>query len=797
MHPSYRTFLRFWILLLTCGPALLSCQAGVVHGRVVSEGAAAEFTNVLLLRAVDSAVVNLELADGEGRFTFGELAEGKYFLRTAGIGRPQTDHPSFVLAKDGTLTLPDLTLGAAATDLATIEVTATKPFLEQRAGRLVVNVDQSITGQGGSVIDLLKKVPGVVIASNRISMAGKTGLTILIDGRPTRYLDINSLLRDMPADNIKTIEVISQPGAAYDAEGNGGVINIVLKKNSLLGTNGQVYVGGGYGERAKYRTGVELSHQTGPLNLMGGVSYNRREWVEGLELVRRFPERTFVQRNSEYGTPNSYQLRLGADYDLNARHRLGVNGRYSFGNSPNFGTNRTDILNPTTGELRERFTTRRERSRDFDNLNLDAYYRIKLDTSGQELTFDGSLNTFTRDTRTTLVTVGADFNDRLNLEPSDAKILSAKADYRRPLGPDYVFTAGVKVSRAELDNELLAREEINGSMEIDRNLSNRFLYDEDIRAAYTALAWERGDWSANLGLRYERTRMEGYNVTIDSLNVRDFGQLFPSLSVNAPLAGSFGLSLAYSYRIERPSYYDLDPFITYIDPLTFQRGNPFLQPELIHSGQVSVTYDKQPFLNLGYDYTTDIISDVTEQDPVTGAAFQTTVNLDRYVRYGGSLFFPLDWVAKPVSGYGGFMLYYNDYTSDYLGGDFDQDQLSLTAFAQVDVKLPYAWKLQVSGFYQGRGLDGIIRFDPLYGVDAGLEKDLFDDRVNLVLSADGIVQKFFTGSIDYQDQDLDILSTWEAPIFSVKVTYKFGNRFLKARESRNSASAEEKGRLGD
>ena len=797
MHPSYRTFLRFWILLLTCGPALLFCQAGVVHGRVVSEGAAAEFTNVLLLRAVDSVVINLELADGEGRFTFRELAEGEYFLRTAGIGRPQTDHPSFVLAKDETLTLPDLTLGAAATDLATIEVTATKPFLEQRAGRLVVNVDQSITGQGGSVIDLLKKVPGVVIAGNRISMAGKTGLTILIDGRPTRYLDINSLLRDMPADNIKTIEVISQPGAAYDAEGNGGVINIVLKKNSLLGTNGQVYVGGGYGERAKYRTGVELSHQTGPLNLMGGVSYNRREWVEGLELVRRFPERTFVQRNSEYGTPNSYQLRLGADYDLNARHRLGVNGRYSFGNSPNFGTNRTDILNPTTGELRERFTTRRERSRDFDNLNLDAYYRIKLDTSGQELTFDGSLNTFTRDTRTTLVTVGADFNDRLNLEPSDAKILSAKADYRRPLGPDYVFTAGVKVSRAELDNELLAREEINGSMEIDRNLSNRFLYDEDIRAAYTALAWERGDWSANLGLRYERTRMEGYNVTIDSLNVRDFGQLFPSLSVNAPLAGSFGLSLAYSYRIERPSYYDLDPFITYIDPLTFQRGNPFLQPELIHSGQVSVTYDKQPFLNLGYDYTTDIISDVTEQDPVTGAAFQTTVNLDRYVRYGGSLFFPLDWVAKPVSGYGGFMLYYNDYTSDYLGGDFDQDQLSLTAFAQVDVKLPYAWKLQVSGFYQGRGLDGIIRFDPLYGVDAGLEKDLFDDRVNLVLSADGIVQKFFTGSIDYQDQDLDILSTWEAPIFSAKVTYKFGNRFLKSRESRNSASAEEKGRLGD
>jgi hypothetical protein len=291
--------------------------------------------------------------------------------------------------------------------------------------------------------------------------------------------------------------------------------------------------------------------------------------------------------------------------------------------------------------------------------------------------------------------------------------------------------------------------------------------------------------------------MEGYNVTIDSLNVRDFGQLFPSLSFSAPVAGPLGLSLAYSYRIERPSYYDLNPFVTFIDPLTFERGNPFLQPELIHSGQLSLTYEKQPFFNLGYDYTSDILSDVTEQDAETGVAFQTTVNLDRYVRYGGSLFFPLDWVAKPISGYGGFMLYYNDYTSDYLGGVLDQDQLSLTAFLQVDAKLPREWKLQISGFYQGRGIDGIILFDPLYGVDAGLEKDFLDDRLILVLSGDGIIQKFFSGRIDFQEQDMDILSTWEAPVFSAKLTYKFGNRFLKGRERRSSASEEERGRLGD
>ncbi len=375
------------MLLYTCGPAALVSQRASVTGGITTGDQAAEFTNVLLLAVTDSAVVKLELADAGGRFAFRDLEAADYFVRTSGIGLPATNHPAFTLTAGQTLDLPIYDLTSSATNLETIEVTATKPFLEQKAGMLVVNVDQSITGQGGSVIDLLKKVPGVVIAGNRISMAGKTGLTILIDGRPTKYLDIASLLRDMPADNIKSIEVISQPGAAYDAEGNGGVINIVLKKNNLLGTNGQVYVGGGYGQRAKYRAGGELSHQSGALNLTGGVSYNRREWVEGLELVRRFDDRTFVQKNSEFGTPNSYQLRLGADYDLNDKHRVGINGRYSFGNSPNSGTNRTEIFNPETGQLREDFVTFRDRTRDFDNLNLDAYYRIQLDTNGRELYF--------------------------------------------------------------------------------------------------------------------------------------------------------------------------------------------------------------------------------------------------------------------------------------------------------------------------------------------------------------------------------------------------------------------------
>ena len=172
---------------------------GRIEGNIVANGAAAEFINILLVATRDSSVVKLELSDETGHFAFTEVPAAEYLIRTSGIGYGAQDHPAFMLEDGAQLRLPRYDIGGGSTMLETVEVIARKPLLEQRAGVLVVNVDQAITGQGGSVIDLLRKVPGVVVAGNRVMMAGKSGLTILIDGRPTKYMDIQSLLRDMPA----------------------------------------------------------------------------------------------------------------------------------------------------------------------------------------------------------------------------------------------------------------------------------------------------------------------------------------------------------------------------------------------------------------------------------------------------------------------------------------------------------------------------------------------------------------------------------------------------------------------
>ncbi|MEO0625558.1 MAG: TonB-dependent receptor, partial [Bacteroidota bacterium] len=386
----------FAFLFFGTSAGSLSAQARV-EGRITSDGEAAEVINVILFTQVDSNVVKLQLTESDGGFQFTDIDAGDYFIRTQGIGYEQTDYPGFSLAEDQQLDLGNLDMAATATDLNTVEVTATRPLLEQRAGKLVVNVEQMITGGGGTVTDLLRKVPGVIVRGNQVSMAGRSGVTILIDGRPTKYIDIQSLLREMPADNIAKIEVVSQPGANFDAEGSGGIINIILKKNLLLGTNGSVYAQYGYGQRAKYRTGVNLTHRAGPLNLTGGISLNRSSWVEELDLVRRVGEVDYFQENRDFGIPKSYSVRLGGDYDISDSHRIGISGRFSQGTSPREADNRTDIVDPASGEMLNTFTTFNTRDRDWDNLNTDAYYRNKLDTMGQEITFDASYNLFTRE----------------------------------------------------------------------------------------------------------------------------------------------------------------------------------------------------------------------------------------------------------------------------------------------------------------------------------------------------------------------------------------------------------------
>lgn len=776
---------------------LLTAQNSSIAGQIrTDKGNTAEFVNVLLLNSVDSNLVKMELSEEDGSYHFSKLDAGDYLIKINGLGYADHFSTNFSLSNGEEKAMPLIQIEQTATTLDEVEVVARKPLLEQRAGKLIVNVDQNITGQGGSVTDLLKKVPGLVVVNNKVSMAGRQGVTILIDGRPTKYMDIQSLLNEMPADNISKIEVITQPGAAYDAEGSGGIINIILKKNALYGTNGSVTIGGGYGELAKYRLGGRVNHRTGPWNLSMAAGYNRYSWIERLDLHRVLPDRTYIQKNYDPAEPNATYLNMGVDYDINDKHRIGLSTNAYRSVRDQKSTNETIIMSNEGVELDDFFTNKNE-DRFWRSFTADAFYKWEIDTSGQELSVETNIADYRRRVTSSLITPNTDFEDRENKQPADTRILGAQLDYKLPLNDNWHFQAGAKISTTRLDNEQDAKVFRNGEWINDIDISNTFIYDEDIYATYVNLLYSKGEWEANIGLRYEYSDAIGFSETLDSTTNLTIPKFFPSLSLSTPFIGPLGAALSYSYRIERPSYFQLNPFQYFLDPLTYSKGNPFLVPEFTHSAQFSLTYEKQPFFNLSYDYTMDVLTDVIEQDDETGEAFRTDVNLDKYIKYGGSLFFPLDFIAKPVSGYAGAMIFYHDYQADYLDAKLLQNQWTTNAFIQLNINLPRDYKLEFTGWLQGKGLQGIIRHETFYGLNAGIQKKFLDNKLNVRLSSDGIIQKFFHGKVDYTNLNFQISSKWEAPVVNVKITYSFGNQHLDSRKKREGSSSSERKRAED
>lgn len=788
------------LLLLFLSVSTFSIAQSTVRGTVNDEkNKSLEFANVLLFNLSDSTLQKGALSDAKGKFILENIPDGAYYLEVNLLGfTPQFIAEIKVDETQKELELPTISLSENATLLEAVTVKAKKPFLEQKAGKMIVNVDAQITGQNGSLMDLMKKVPGVIVMNGQLRMAGRPNVTIFIDGRPTQYMDIDALLREMPADNIARIEVISQPDASFEASGTGGVINIILKKNVLLGTNGSVRLGVGYGELAKYRASGRLNYRDAKWNLYAGAGFAHRSYVERMDLDRKVLDQSFTQSNYEPSKPYSYGARVGADHYINDRHTVGIMVRGNYSTNDRINENRSGILDLVSRDTLLTFKTENELKRKWWYLNTDLFYTFDIDTTGQQLNVSANLTGYDRQATsyvksTALSGEPIDFPDTGNEVPSIVNIQAYSVDYKYPFNESTKLQVGAKYSRANIDGDLQAWTLENGIKEPNMGLSNHFILDETIYAGYANLNFNFNKIEVAAGLRYENTRSEGNSLTLDSVTTRKYDQFFPSLSVNIPINDALGVALAYSYRINRPNYSNLNPFVYVMDPYTYQQGNPQLRPELTHSAKASLTYESQPFFNLEYNRTSDAMLLVTSQNDMNGIAFGETVNLDAFTQIGGSLFAPLNF-AKPFDGYAGVMVYYNKYESQYLGDTYNGSQVSFTGFLQLNTNFGDGWSAEVGGFYTGKGVEGIMTFKPMYSMSFGVQKKFWNNNATIELSVDDFMYRFWRGNITYQNMDMDILSSWETKVVNLSFTYKFGNQHLKSLKSRRSSGADENNR---
>ncbi|MGI4738028.1 MAG: outer membrane beta-barrel protein [Janthinobacterium lividum] len=769
--------------------------SGQVSGQLLdAQQRPVAFATVLLRQVRDTTWVRDALASAEGRYAFAQLPAGQYRATVLLLGyRPYRSAP-FAVA--GAVVLPAIQLVAASQQLRGVEVVGQKPLLEMQPGKLVLHVAASPTAAGATALEILQKIPGLVVLNDRLSLAGREGLTILLDGRTTHYTDVVSVLKDFPGSSIDRVEVLTQPGAAYEAAGSAGVLNIILKKNTSLGTNGTLTGTAGYGRFGKAGGALNLNHRTRRgLNVFGNYGYNYRRTYEQLNTDRLATEAgqpvAYAQRSYQPRTAGVHTARVGADLPLTRRQMLGVllTG-YAAGTQVDY-ENRIDV---TSAAQTRQNTTRNDNQRRTNSYAANLNYKLALDSAGRELLLDADYSRYQTGNDNQLTNNLPDNSEqqlRFNQQTA-VQLRSARADYHHPLGTAKL-AAGAKVSAADIDSQFdFARLGLGGWQPVPGR-SDHFQYTEQLTAGYLSLDTQWRGVQVQAGLRGEHTHSVATSVAQDRTVARDYFQLFPSLSLSRALTKKLGTSLAYGRRIDRPGYQELNPSIVYLDPYSQQQGNPFLRPQLTDSYSAALTYQQQPVLQLAYNRTSDPISLVTgQQDSVL---YSTTTNLGRLSHYSATLNFPLS-VGKLVSGYGGINLFYKQYQGQYLGSEYRQGQLSGLAYLQTTVRLPQGVRLEVSGFYHSAGVNGLIAFRPFGSATVGLQKSVWHDQLQVrVVAADVFFSNKQQGTVRYQDLDIHFFTQSESRQVRLSLSYSFGNQQLKAARARTTSLDDERGRV--
>ncbi len=740
------------------------------------------FATIGLYQAHDSLLAKAISTEDDGSFIIKNIKDGSYYLQASMLG-----YKTFTIENINLPGYPNtpinITLEEDTEMIDGVEIKARVPVLEQRSDRLIVNVANNTTSMNSSLLDVMKQVPGMIVSGSKIRMAGQTNMTILINGKTTRYMDMETLLRDMPGDNIQKVEVIHQPGAEFEASGTGPIINIILKKNALYGTNGSVSAGLGKGRDWKYRTGLNLSHYQGNVNIQGGVGWRDNPYYEQLDIQRFVQDDYYEQVSIDPQFSQTFRSNLGVDWDITKKHRIGFSSQYKYNNTDNVVNNITTIDFAEDGIDDLSFESFTNEDRNWFLASINPYYTFEIDTNGQKIELDYSYATFQRGGTNTLTNTTDIFRGQEFVEDGKTFITSAKADYTYPLNKNLTFATGFQYNLADLDNDFQAYDENeSGTFILNTFQSNQFLFKEEIYAGYIKSTWMYKKWKGTAGLRYEDSKSEGRSVQVDTVLTRDIEQFFPSVSISREIKGPLAASIAYSYRIDRPRYSTLNPFRFYLDPFTFSRGNPTLQPALTHSTKFNLSYEGQPFFNVEYKDTRDAMVQVLEQDDATGQTNQVTLNLESFKTFNTSLFFPLDFIPK-ISGYGGVIANYSVFDSEINEYEILRNRWSFTTFLNANFTLPYDINTELSGWYNSGELDGVITGEYLYGIDIGFSKKVLNNRGRVSFGVDNLFFRPFHGTVEYDNVDLDVVSRWDGPVANLQFSYKFGNQSLKKKEN--------------
>lgn len=672
------------------------------------------------------------------------------------------------------------------TDLGEVFIRVNKPVFQQKADKMIFNVENSTLSEGSTILEVLGRAPGVVVSQEgELSLRGKKGVSVMINGKLSSLSskELANLLRSTNSSAVKNIEIIANPSAKYDATGNAGIINIVLKKSVLEGLNGSVYTSVGRGRKNRMNTGMNINYNHKGWSVFADYNYTFRGEEERKTFDQDFfdaSSRLTRQTMQHYKTSEpltSNNFKWGTDYQFNAKTSIGILFDAKIGRYENKSTGISDVYAPVS-TLHSSIATDNYNDEHWYDYTYSVHGAHQFTEEGTRLDFDieyeqSKFRSLQTQLQETLVATADAYPNRRGKIPSTLRVFNGKLDFTIPLWDNHTLETGWKSTVKTNDNPSVYEIEENNQWVIDPITTNHYDYKEQIHALYANYKATWDHWQIQVGLRNEYTDRTINQKTTAEHHQMDYNKLFPSASIKYETDQAHSYYASYSKRINRPSHFDLNPFRFYNDPFNYWQGNVNVRPEITHATEVGYSWSKYLIASIYFSQTNDVMTQVYSYEQDQTIMVKTLENLSKSYHYGATVTAtanPTDfWTLSSM-----FNLFNNQYKGTYQETTIDSKQVAFTLNAQNSFTFSKGIKAEINAQYFSKSNIGLYKRDAYFDLTIGASKSVFKDKGSIKLALTDVLKtNNFTIIGDNFDSKVKQKYDLDSRIATLSFNYKF------------------------